>query len=229
MRVVIADDEVLIQHGLVTLLEQQGFTVIAAVSDARQLRAAVERSVPDLVITDIRMPPDFRDEGLHEAIYLRSMYPKLAVVVLSQHVQRRHAARLIADAGSFETSEGERRAGVGYLLKQRVGQVASFCEDLRRVAAGATVLDPEVAAVLAARAKRAGSVIVPGGGTLTSRQLEVLELMSRGLSNAKIAEVLVLTEGAVVKHVSGIYAALQLADTSDAHRRVQAVARFLSQ
>lgn len=227
MRVVIADDEVLIQHGLTTLLTQQGFDVVAAVTDAVQLRQAVEAFRPELVITDIRMPPNFRDEGLHEAIHLRAKYPDVGVVVLSQHVQRRHASRLLAD--DRPGGGAERRGGVGYLLKQRVGQVAVFCEDLRRVAEGATVIDPEVASVLAARAKRTGHVIVPGGGVLTSRQLEVLELMSRGLSNAKIAELLVLTEGAVVKHISGVYGALNLHDTGDSHRRVQAVALFLAQ
>lgn len=215
MRAVIGEDEVLLREGLVRLLEADGFEILSAVGTAVQLEREVARHRPDLVITDIRMPPTYTDEGLLAALRIRQVHPSIAVVVLSQYVQRRYAAGLLAQQG----------AGVGYLLKQRIADVQTFTSDLRRVAAGGTALDPEVVAVMVTRASRAGGVV----GSLTPRQREVLALMAEGRSNAAIAGALVLTEKAVVQHTSHIYDALGLPVDSDDHRRVLAVIRFLSE
>jgi DNA-binding NarL/FixJ family response regulator len=214
VRVVIGEDEALLRQGLTLVLEQDGFEVDAAVPDAVALEEAVARFRPDLVITDIRMPPTHTDEGLVAALRIRSTYPDTAVVVLSQYVQRRYAIELLTD----------RPAKVGYLLKQRISDVDTFCADLRRVVAGGTALDPDVVAVMLARAQRADGAVA----RLTPRQREVLALMAEGRSNAWIAGRLVLSEKAVVQHASRIYDVLGLSLDADDHRRVLAVIRYLS-
>ena len=214
MRVIIGEDEVLLREGLRHLLAQDGFEVVAAVGDAVALLEQVELLQPELVITDIRMPPTHTDEGLLAALRIREAHPGIAVVVLSQYVQRRYATELL----------DQNRGGFGYLLKQRIADVTTFTADLRRVAAGGTALDPEVVAVLVTRASRASGAV----GSLTPRQLEVLSLMAQGRSNGWIARSLSITEKSVVQHVSHIYDELGLQVDTDDHRRVLAVVRYLS-
>jgi len=214
MRVVIGEDEVLLREGLRHLLETDGFDVVAAVGTASELEIEVARRRPDLVVTDIRMPPTHTDEGLLAALRIKQADPSIAVVVLSQYVQRRYATELL-DSNS---------GGVGYLLKQRIADVTTFTADLRRVAAGGTALDPEVVAVMVSRASRMSGAV----GSLTSRQLEVVGLMAEGRSNAGIASQLHLSEKAVVQHTSNIYDAFGLPVDADDHRRVLAVIRYLS-
>ncbi|GAA4347800.1 response regulator transcription factor [Microbacterium rhizosphaerae] len=213
MRIVIAEDEALIRRGLELVLADAGHEVVASATDAAGLTEAVGRLHPDLVVTDIRMPPTCTDEGLVAALEIRRTDPSTAVVVLSQHVQRRYARELLAD--------GVGR--VGYLLKQRIADIDTFLVDLERVAAGGTALDPDVVAVMMGRARNADSAV----GSLTPRQQEVLALVAEGLSNASIAARLFLTEKAVVQHVSRIYDALGLTADAESHRRVQAVVRYL--
>ncbi|WP_100812020.1 MULTISPECIES: response regulator transcription factor [unclassified Microbacterium] len=212
MRVVIGEDEVLLREGVAHILASDGFEVLASVSDAAQLEREVNRHVPDLVVTDIRMPPTYTDEGLEAALRIRQAHPSIGVVVVSQHVQRRYATELLDGGGGF-----------GYLLKQRIADVRTFTSDIRRVARGGTALDPEVVSVLVARASRGASAV----GRLTPRQLEVLGLMAEGRSNAAIAAQLVLSEKAIVQHTSNIYDALGLPLDADDHRRVLAVIRYL--
>jgi len=214
MRVIISEDEVLLREGLRHLLAGEGFEIVAAVGDADSLQREVGLLRPELVVTDIRMPPTHSDEGLIAALRIREAYPTIPVVVLSQYVQRRYATELL----------DQNSGGFGYLLKQRIADVTTFTADLRRVAAGGTALDPEVVSVLVTRASRASGAV----GSLTSRQLEVLSLMAEGRSNARIASDLFLTEKAVVQHTSNIYAALGLPVDSDDHRRVLAVIRYLA-
>ncbi|MGN6127242.1 MAG: response regulator [Humibacter sp.] len=214
MRVIISEDEVLLREGLRHLLAGEGFEIVAAVGDADSLQREVGLLRPELVVTDIRMPPTHTDEGLIAALRIRDAYPTIPVVVLSQYVQRRYATELL----------DQNSGGFGYLLKQRIADVTTFTADLRRVAAGGTALDPEVVSVLVTRASRASGAV----GSLTSRQLEVLSLMAEGRSNARIASDLFLTEKAVVQHTSNIYAALGLPVDSDDHRRVLAVIRYLA-
>ena len=210
MRVVVAEDEALLRQGLIHVLEHGGHEVVAAAGDAEQLIEDVERHQPDLVVTDIRMPPSHTTEGLVAAVRINRQWPEIAIVVLSQHVQRQYALELLA----------ERPAGVGYLLKQRIADVATFQADLERVQAGGTVLDPEVVALMVTRARRRDTAL--------DRQGEVLALMAQGRSNAAIARQLVMTEKAVVGHVSRIYDELGLATDEGDHRRVLAVVRYLS-
>lgn len=214
MRVVIAEDEALIRRGLELVLEEAGHEVVAGVGDADAMTDAVIRDAPDLVVTDIRMPPTHTDEGLAAALRIRQEHPATAVVVLSQHVQRRYAQDLLA--------HGTQR--VGYLLKQRIANVGTFLDDLERVAAGGTALDPDVVAVMVGRARHSEAAV----SGLTPRQQEVLALVAEGRSNASIASALFLTEKAVVQHVSRIYDALGLPLDAEAHRRVQAVIRYLN-
>ena len=213
MRIVIAEDEALIRRGLELVLADAGHEVVASATDAAGLTEAVGRLHPDLVVTDIRMPPTCTDEGLVAALDIRRIDPGMAVVVLSQHVQRRYARELLADGAGR----------VGYLLKQRIADIDTFLADLERVAAGGTALDPDVVAVMMGRARNADSAV----GSLTPRQQEVLALVAEGLSNASIAARLFLTEKAVVQHVSRIYDALGLTADAESHRRVQAVVRYL--
>ncbi|MEZ0065616.1 DNA-binding NarL/FixJ family response regulator [Streptacidiphilus sp. MAP12-20] len=211
MRAVIAEDSVLLRAGLVKVLEAVGYTVVAAVGDAEQLLAAVDEHRPDVVVTDVRMPPGLTDEGVRAALLIRRQHPETAVLLLSQYVEERYAADLLT---------GNTR-GVGYLLKERVGNVDDFLDALERVAAGGTALDPEVVSQLLLR-RQSGPLDL-----LTPREREVLALMAEGRSNAAIAQGLVVSESAVAKHINNIFMKLQLAPTDGEHRRVMAVLRFL--
>jgi DNA-binding NarL/FixJ family response regulator len=210
MRVVIAEDSVLLRAGLARLLEEAGIEVVDAVGDGESLLRSAEQHRPDAVVVDVRMPPTFTDEGLRSALVLRRQWPGLAVLVLSQYVEERYATELLAS----ETS------GVGYLLKDRVADVHQFLDALRRVADGGTVLDPEVVSQLLIRRQDPLE-------RLTPRELEVLRLMAEGMSNAGIAATLTVSHGAVEKHINNILAKLDLTPTDDGHRRVLAVLRFL--
>jgi DNA-binding NarL/FixJ family response regulator len=210
VRVVIAEDAVLLREGIARLLVDAGFEVAATVEDAIGLVDAVDRERPDICVVDVRMPPTHTDEGIRAAIEIRARWPETAVLVLSQYVEERYATELL----SGDTS------GVGYLLKDRVADVHEFLDALRRVADGGTALDPEVVAQLLARSRRPHDQLTP-------REGEVLALMAEGLSNAGIAEHLVVTEGAVEKHVSNIFTKLGLAPTGSDHRRVLAVLAYL--
>jgi len=208
---VLAEDAVLLREGLAGLLTRFGFQPVAAVGDAEALKAAVAEHHPGLVITDVRMPPGFTDEGLRAAVELRRADPGLAVVVLSQYVQHSYAADLL------DSGDGR---GVGYLLKDRVADVEEFVTALRRVAAGGTVVDPQVISQLVRRRRD------PLTG-LSAREREVLALIAEGRSNAAIARKLVVSEAAVGKHVGNILYKLRLPQTDDTNRRVLAVLAYL--
>ncbi|MBP2336522.1 DNA-binding NarL/FixJ family response regulator [Saccharothrix coeruleofusca] len=210
-RVVLAEDGVLLRAGLAGLLERFGFEVVAAVGDAGALVEAVAAHRPDLVLTDIRMPPGFRDEGLRAAVELRRADPDLAVVALSQYVERSYAAELL------DSGDGQR---VGYLLKDRVVDVEEFAGVLRQVVAGGTVVDPQVVRQLLSRRRDPLA-------RLSAREREVLALVAEGRSNAAIAAHLVVTETAVGKHVGNILAKLDLPPDQDSNRRVLAVLAYL--
>ena len=219
MRVVIAEDAALLREGLRRLLEDRGHEVVVTVDEPVALVAAVAAHGPDAAIVDVRMPPTFTDEGLRAAIELRRDHPATGVLVFSQYIETRYATRLLA-AGA---------AGVGYLLKDRVADVAEFTDALARVAAGGTALDPEVVSqLLGARLgdRRPGRGTT-GLGSLTAREREVLSLMAEGRSNAAIAAELVVSPGAVEKHVAGIFAKLGLPPSDGDNRRVLAVLRYL--
>ncbi|MDX3455828.1 response regulator transcription factor [Streptomyces sp. ME02-8801-2C] len=211
LRIVLAEDSVLLREGLIGLLTRVGHEVVAAVGDAQALLAAVAEQEPDVVVTDVRMPPGFQDEGLHAAVKLREARPALPVLVLSQYVQRAYAAELL------DSGDG---TGVGYLLKDRVGQVQEFVDALDRVAAGGTVVDPEVVRQLLRRRRDPLE-------RLTPREREVLALMAEGRSNGSIARELVVSEAAVGKHIGGILTKLDLPPADETHRRVLAVLTFL--
>ena len=214
MRLVIAEDEALLREGLRSLLTTAGFDVVAAVGDAGALLQAVDDTAPDVVVTDIRMPPNQFDDGLRAAIELRCRHPGTAVMVVSQHVQRRYAAEMLRDGNG----------GFGYLLKVRIANVSQFCDDLRHVAGGGTVVDPEVVDSMMTRARHTWHDV----DRLTDRQREVLALLAEGRSNAAIADRLGLKERGAVQHISNIYEVLGLDDDDDDHRRVLAVLRYLS-
>ena len=211
MRVVIAEDSVLLRAGLIKLLGAAGIEVVAAVGDADQLLAAVPVHRPDVVIADVRMPPTHTDEGIRAALVIRRQWPEVAVLVLSQYVEERYAADLL----TANTSS------VGYLLKDRVADVGDFVAALRRVAGGGTALDPEVVSQLLLR-RRSDPL-----DRLTPREHDVLALMAEGRSNAGIAQALVITDSAVAKHINSIFAKLDLHHDDGDHRRVLAVLRFL--
>ena len=211
IRVVLAEDGVLLREGLAGLLQRFGFHVVAMAGDASELLAAAAEHEPGLVITDIRMPPSFTDEGLRAAVDLRRSRPGLAVVVLSQYVQHAYAADLL------DSSDGR---GVGYLLKDRVADVEEFITALRRVCSGGTVVDPQVISQLLRRRRDPLA-------TLSAREREVLALLAEGQSNAAIARTLVVSEAAVGKHVGNIFAKLRLPQTDDTNRRVLAVLAYL--
>ena len=212
MRIVIAEDSVLLREGLVRLLTEFGHEVTSAVADANELLAAVNTDRPDLAVVDVRMPPTFTDEGIRAAVLLRSQNPETGVLVLSQYVEERYAAELIA----------ENTGGFGYLLKDRVADVDDFLAAIDEVAAGGTVLDPEVVTQILGRSRKQD-----GLATLSPREREVLQLMAEGKSNAAIAGTLYLSAGAVEKHISSVFTKFGLtADTSE-NRRVLAVLRFL--
>jgi DNA-binding NarL/FixJ family response regulator len=212
VRVVIAEDSVLLRIGLVKVLETGGFQVAAEVGDGEALLAAVEEHRPELALVDVRMPPDFTDEGVRAAMVVRRRWPRTAVVLLSQYVEERYAADLLATNTS---------GGVGYLLKQRVADVGEFVESVQRVADGGTALDPQVVAQLLLR--RESDPL----DRLTPRERDVLGLMAEGRSNAGIAEALTVSESAVAKHINNIFAKLDLPVIDTDHRRVLAVLRFL--
>lgn len=211
MRTVIAEDSVLLRAGLVKLLEASGFEVAAAVGDAQELLSAVAAHRPGLVIADVRMPPDHTDEGVRAALVIRRQWPEVAIMVLSQYVEERYAADLLS----------QQTSAIGYLLKDRVADVETFLESLRRVADGGTALDPEVVAQLLLRRQNTPL------DRLTAREREVLGLMAEGRSNAGIAEKLVVSESAVAKHINSIFTKLDLPASEGDHRRVLAVLRFL--
>ena len=210
MRVVLAEDSVLLREGLVRLLAEAGHTVVRAVASGPDLVAAVEQERPDVAVVDVRMPPTFTDEGLRAAVEVRRRVPGTATLVLSQYVEASYAGDLLADG----------RGGVGYLLKDRVADLDTLVDALDRVAAGGTVLDPEVVAALVAGRRSPVA-------SLTPREREVLGLMAEGRTNAAIARELVVSDGAVEKHVSSVFAKLGLLPSTDDHRRVLAVLAHL--
>ncbi|MGH2534931.1 MAG: response regulator transcription factor [Thermomicrobiales bacterium] len=212
MRVVIAEDSVLLREGIARLLTDAGMEVIARVGDGPGLIAAVEEHRPDVSVVDVRMPPSFRDEGLRAAIEARQRVPGSPVLVLSQYVEERYAGELIESGAE----------GVGYLLKDRVADVGDFVAAVRQVAGGGTVLDPDVVAQLVTRRRRDDRV-----DTLTERERDVLALMAEGRTNAAIAGRLFVSEGTVEKHVTNIFGKLGLPDTGVDHRRVLAVLAYL--
>jgi DNA-binding NarL/FixJ family response regulator len=211
VRVVIAEDSVLLRAGLTKLLGAAGIEVVAAVGNAEELLAAVPVHEPDAVIADVRMPPTHTDEGIRAALVIRRQWPEVAVLVLSQYVEERYAADLLAANTSH----------VGYLLKDRVADVGDFVAALRRVAGGGTALDPEVVSQLLLR-RRSDPL-----DRLTPREHEVLALMAEGRSNAAIGQSLVITDSAVAKHINSIFAKLGLRPDDGDHRRVLAVLQFL--
>jgi len=212
MRVVIADDAVLLREGLVRLVEENGHTVVAAVGDGPSLVSSIVEHKPDVSIVDVRMPPSHTDEGLRAAVEARSLVPGTPILVLSQYVEVSYADDLLAD----------RLGAVGYLLKDRVSLVAEFLDGLRRVAGGGTVLDPEVVSQLLVRRRRDDPL-----RNLTPREREVLGLMAEGLSNNAIARKMVVTDGAIEKHVRNIFTKLALHQDEEQHRRVMAVLAYL--
>ncbi|MET7304087.1 response regulator transcription factor [Embleya sp. NPDC005575] len=207
----IAEDGVLLRDGLIGLLERFGHTVVAAVADAVALTRTVAEHRPDVVVTDVRMPPGFTDEGLRAAIALRRADPGLPVLVLSQYVQRTYVGELLDSADGI---------GVGYLLKDRIGDVEEFIDAVHRVAAGGTVIDPDVVRQLLRRRRDPLE-------RLSAREREVLSLMAQGRSNAAVARALVVSEAAVGKHITGILTKLDLPPAEDDHRRVLAVLTYL--
>jgi DNA-binding NarL/FixJ family response regulator len=212
VRVVIAEDLVLLREGLVRLLEELDWTVVSAVDDPVALLEALDRERPDVAVVDIRLPPTYRDEGLRAAIEARRRRPGTPILILSQYIERTYVRELLADPGG----------GVGYLLKERVSDVRQFAADLRRVATGGAVLDPQVVkAVFDRLAKNSARA------ELTRREQAVLELMARGLSNSAIGSELGITERAVSKYINRIFAKRDLPPGDDVHRRVLAVLQYL--
>ena len=212
MRVVIAEDLALLRDGLERLLRDSGLDVVAAVADAPSLLTAVARDRPEIAVIDIRLPPDFRDEGLRAALELRHTAPRTAILMVSQYVEPTYAAELLAEG----------RGGVGYLLKDRIMDVGDFVDAVERVARGGTALDPDVVAQLVSKREHDGPL-----SELTPREREVLALMAEGRSNAGIAHALVLTVGAVEKHIASIFGKLGLQQSDSDHRRVLAVLAYL--
>jgi DNA-binding NarL/FixJ family response regulator len=212
VRIVIAEDSVLLRAGLTRLLTEEGEHVVAAVGDAESLIDAVDRHQPDLAIVDVRMPPTHTDDGLRAALEIRGRWPGIGILVLSQYVEERYASELLAgDTGS-----------IGYLLKDRIADVGEFVDAVRRVGAGGAVLDPEVVAQILARSRRRDPL-----AALSPREREVLGLMAEGRSNSAIAAQMVVSDGAVEKHVGNIFMKLDLPPTEGDHRRVLAVLRWL--
>ncbi|MCK2243850.1 MULTISPECIES: response regulator transcription factor [unclassified Crossiella] len=212
MRVVIAEDAVLLRQGLILLLAESGHEVLEAVGDAEQLLRAVGEHQPDIAVIDVRMPPTHRDEGLRAALVIRRSWPNTKILILSQYVEERYAADLLTNDLS----------GIGYLLKDRVADVEDFLRALNQVADGGTVFDPEVVAQLLARSRRQDPL-----ATLTPREREVLGLMAEGRSNAGIGDSLTITERAVEKYVGSIFTKLGLPLAGNDHRRVLAVLHYL--
>ncbi|WP_344427968.1 response regulator transcription factor [Pseudonocardia ailaonensis] len=211
MRVVLAEDSLLLREGLIRLLDEAGAEVVAAVGDGEALVEAVSAHRPEVAVVDVRMPPSFTDEGLRAALAIRASWPDTAILVLSQYVEESYAADLLAAGG-----------GVGYLLKDRVSRLDELSDALSRVVAGGTVLDPEVVSALLTHRRRRDPV-----EALTPREREVLGLMAEGRTNTAIGRELVITQGAVEKHISSIFTKLGLAPSGDDHRRVMAVLAWL--
>ena len=209
MRVLIAEDQLLLRDGLTRMLTAYGFDVVAAVDDGSLLTETLLSLRPDVAVIDVRLPPTFTDEGLRAAIAARAVAPGLPILILSQYVERLYARELLSD----------RAGAIGYLLKDRVGDVRQFIDSIRRIAAGATVLDPEVVAQLLGRRDT-----VPG---LTPRERDVLRLMAEGRSNAAIAAHLTITEKSVSNHINTLFAKLDLPTSDSGHRRVLAVLAYL--
>jgi DNA-binding NarL/FixJ family response regulator len=212
VRVVVAEDSVLLREGIVRLLSERGFEVVGQAGDAEDLLRKVGAHKPDVVVADIRMPPDNTDDGLRAALEIRRRHPDTGVLVLSAYVEEAYAMELVSDTA----------AGLGYVLKDRVADVDGFIDALRRVGQGGSALDPEVVSRLLGRSRRDDPL-----GELTPREREVLELMAEGRSNSAIAEQLVVTERAVEKHVTSIFGKLNLTPAAEDHRRVLAVLTFL--
>lgn len=212
MRIVIAEDSILLQEGLVRFLTESGHDVVATVGDADSLITAVAEHQPDLAVIDVRMPPTMSDDGLRAALRIRNDYPDIKILVLSQYVEEEYASELIAD----------QQGGIGYLLKERIADVAEFQEAVLRVGGGGTVLDPEVVSQLLARSRRRDPL-----ERLSPREREVLALMAEGLTNSAIADALVVSDGAIEKHVSNIFTKLDLAPAPNDHRRVLAVLKWI--
>ncbi len=212
MRVVLAEDSGLLRESLVNLLSHFGHEVVAAVGTAPDLLKATEEHQPDIVVTDVRMPPDHKDDGMRAALTIRRKWPDVSVLVLSQYVENRYATELIT------STDGK----VGYLLKDRVAQVDEFLEALDRVAAGGAAFDPEVVRRLLTRTTHVDPL-----ETLTRREKDVLELMAQGLTNARISEQLHISQSAAEKHINAIFDKLGLTGSSGLSRRVMAVVRYL--
>jgi DNA-binding NarL/FixJ family response regulator len=212
VRIVIAEDSVLLRAGLTRILADAGEDVVATVGDAEELVLAVRRHRPDLAIIDVRMPPTHTDDGLRAALAIRAEMPEIGILVLSQYVEERYATELLADS----------TAAIGYLLKDRIAEVGEFLGAVRQVGGGGTVLDPEVVAQLLARARRKDPL-----ERLTAREREVLALMAEGRTNPAIARALVVSDKAVEKHVGNIFSKLDLPPTDDDHRRVLAVLQWV--
>jgi len=214
VRIVIAEDLLLLRDGLIRILTDTGHTVVAAVDNAPDLESAVQEHHPDLSIVDVRLPPGFRDEGLRAALAVRKRDPRTPILILSQYVERTYAAELLADGNG----------AVGYLLKDRVTALDEFLDAIDRVAGGGTVMDPEVVRQLFARNNRDQGV-----AALTPREREVLALVAQGLSNSAICAELVLAPPSVEKHITNILTKLDLPPADDTHRRVRAVLAYLNQ
>ena len=214
MRVVVADDAVLLREGLARLLGEAGFEIAGLATDAEELLALVEQTQPEVAIVDIRMPPTHTDEGLQAARLIRQRWPKVGILVLSQHVRASYAVELLAQGS----------AGIGYLLKERVSDLRELAASVERVAQGDSVLDPLVVEQLVARPRHGHGPLEH----LTEREREVLALMAEGRSNRAIAERLVVTEHTIEKHVKRIFATLRLPPSPDDHRRVLAVVSYLN-
>jgi len=212
MRIVIAEDSVLLREGLIRLLVDAGHEVVGTAGDAEEALGVVEAEQPDIVVMDVRMPPTHTDEGLRAAISVRARWPEISVLVLSQWVEERYATELLAGS----------TVGVGYLLKDRVADVRDFVDAVRRVGGGGTALDPDVVSQLLATSRHRSPL-----EALTPRETEVLKLMAEGRSNRAIGEALVVSDGAVEKHVSNIFMKLDLPVADTDHRRVLAVLRYL--
>jgi DNA-binding NarL/FixJ family response regulator len=212
VRVVVGEDQPIVREGILRVLEEGGFEVLAAADDAGDLVAKVNAYRPDVVVTDIQMPPGHTDDGLQAALQIRAAHPEIGVLVLSQFLEDRYASDLVADGVQ----------GVGYLLKEKVGDLRTFTDAVRRVAAGGSALDSDVVARLIGRNRRNSPL-----DKLTNREREVLALVAEGRSNAGVAEALVITVGAVERHITGVFDKLGLRQSPDQHRRVLAVLTYL--